>query len=87
MARTFEVNQMTISKAYSLLETQGVLERKRGKPMTVADTNTHRASAEKRLDLLRPALLDVVAQARQLAVPADEVLSELADLLEDDDER
>jgi GntR family transcriptional regulator len=30
------VNPMTISKAYSLLEAEGLLARHRGKPMTVA---------------------------------------------------
>ena len=36
LALSHAVNPMTISKAYSLLEAEGLLERQRGKPMTVA---------------------------------------------------
>jgi GntR family transcriptional regulator len=36
VAGHFEINPMTISKAYSLLEAMGVLERVRGKAMVVA---------------------------------------------------
>lgn len=36
VALTHAVNPMTISKAYSLLEAEGLLERQRGKAMTVA---------------------------------------------------
>ena len=36
LALKHAVNPMTISKAYSLLEAEGLLERNRGRPMTVA---------------------------------------------------
>ena len=36
LARQHAVNPMTVSKAYALLETEGLLERHRGEPMTVA---------------------------------------------------
>ena len=36
MAQEHTVHPMTISRAYSLLESEGLLERHRGKPMTVA---------------------------------------------------
>ena len=53
-AAFLEVNQMTISKAYSLLEAKGVLERNRGKRMAVAagQEKTHRV--KKRLELIMP---------------------------------
>jgi len=87
MARTFEVNQMTISKAYSLLEARGVLVRKRGKPMSIARTSPRPTSSEQRLDLLRPALMEAVKHARQLAITNDELLEELTKLLEADNAR
>jgi GntR family transcriptional regulator len=39
------VNAMTISKAYSLLQAEGLLQRQRGKPMTVA-ANTPESKGE-----------------------------------------
>ena len=36
LAQLHAVNPMTISKAFALLEAEGLLERNRGKPMTVA---------------------------------------------------
>src|SRR5215475_1084005 len=48
------VNPMTISKAYALLEAEGLLERNRGKPMTVASQPRARPSASRRLEQLEP---------------------------------
>ena len=36
LALQHAINPMTVSKVYSMLEAEGVLERNRGKPMTVA---------------------------------------------------
>ena len=85
MARTFEVNQMTISKAYSLLEARGVLERNRGKRMAVAAGPMPEQDTDQRLQLIRPALLEVVAQARQLALTNDELVAEFHRMLETND--
>ena len=43
------VNPMTISKAYSLLEAEGLLERNRGMPMTVASQSRNASPLTKRL--------------------------------------
>ena len=86
VAADLEINQMTISKAYSLLEAAGVLERQRGKPMTVAAGRRQARSTEKRLELIRPALEDVVTQANQLALPKDVILEEFKKLLEEENE-
>ncbi len=83
VAADLEINQMTISKAYSLLEAAGVLERQRGKPMTVAAGRRKARSTEKRLELIRPALKNVVTQANQLALPKDVILEEFTKLLEE----
>lgn len=86
VASQLEINQMTISKAYSLLEAAGVLERKRGKPMTVAASQGKTRSTAKRLDLIRPALKEVLTQANQLALPKDVILEEFKKLLEEENE-
>jgi GntR family transcriptional regulator len=42
------INPMTVSKVYTLLEAEGVLERHRGRPMTVAARPRACVPAEKR---------------------------------------
>lgn len=83
MASDFEVNQMTISKAYSLLEAKGFLERSRGKKMVVADNRENRGSLEERLQLIRPVLMEAVTQGKQLALPGDVILKEFRKILEE----
>jgi len=64
------VNPMTVSKAYALLEAQGLVERRRGRGMFVAD----RAVMVDRLDMLQPALEQAARVVRQLDIaPADAV--------------
>ena len=58
---------MTISKAYGLLERDGVLERNRGQPLTVANS-TAVASAEMRVEPLRQQLAAAATIARQLGI-------------------
>ena len=81
-ANYLEVNPMTISKAYSLLEATNVLERIRGKGMVVASNQKEQEDVDARLALLKPALTDAVTQARQLALPNEVVLNAFTALLE-----
>jgi len=57
---------MTISKAYSQLEAEGLLERRRGLSMRVAPQHQRAQSAATRVELLRPTLARAAAEARQL---------------------
>jgi len=81
VALEHSINPMTVSKAYSLLEAEGVLERPRGLGMVVAADRSV-APQRERLALLEPGLQAVVRQARELGVPADDVLARLRKLLE-----
>ena len=83
VAGYFEVNPMTISKAYSMLEALGVLERVRGKGMIVASAQAATPSIRKRMALLQPILREAATQANQLGLPADAVLQALAGYLEE----
>ena len=47
LALKHAINPMTVSKVYTLLEAEGVLERNRGKPMTVASTDAHAVAARR----------------------------------------
>ena len=80
VAGTYAINPMTVSKAYSQLETEGVLERLRGKGMAVASQTSAKASPD-RWQFIDPALDAVVRQARELELDPDAVLQRLAQKL------
>ena len=72
IAMTHAVNPMTVSKAYAQLEAEGLLERNRGKPMTVAAGRRTQASLTKRLKQVEPQVQQLVQAARQLELtPGD----------------
>lgn len=77
------INPMTVSKAYSQLEAEGLLERRRGKGMAIAARAVEAGSADRRWELLEPGLLAVVRQARELELPAAEVVGRLQRLMQD----
>lgn len=77
VAQAHAVNPMTISKAYALLEAEGVLERHRGKPMTVAAGRQSALSLAQRVRQLEPQAAQLVAAARQLEVPLRETLAQV----------
>lgn len=81
LALEHAVNPMTISKAYSILETEGLLVRQRGKPMQVAAENPLVKTKESRLAHLRPQLDSLVVAARQLEISDDALIKELKKLL------
>jgi GntR family transcriptional regulator len=71
------VNPMTISKAYSLLEVEGVLVRNRGKPMTVAAQSSLPAHPAARVWQLESQLDQLVLAARQLQLTQNELIKAL----------
>jgi GntR family transcriptional regulator len=83
MAEQHAINPMTVSRAYSQLEGEGVLERRRGIGMVVAGNRAISLSPDQRLRLLEPRLREVVREATDLglaAVPVCERLQELFDV-------
>ena len=80
------VNPMTISKAYSMLEAEGMLERNRGKPMTIAKQHRTHSQLSKRLEQLDPHLDQLVLAARQLQLSEAEVVKALRSRWEETDE-
>ncbi len=77
LAVAHAVNPMTISKAYTLLEAEGLLERNRGKPMTVASQSRAHSQLPKRLQQLEPLVDQVVLAARQLQLSEAELMKAL----------
>ena len=83
VAQDLQVNQMTVSKAYSLLERDGVVERVRGHGMRVNHKSPRRGTIKERQNELRPLLEQVAAQAYQLALTREQVLAALDPLLKE----
>ena len=81
LALEHAVNPMTISKAYSMLEMEGLLVRQRGKPMQVAEQNITTKTKESRLAHLQPQLEALVMAAKQLEISEDALIKELKKIL------
>jgi GntR family transcriptional regulator len=77
LAIKYAVNPMTVSKAYSLLESEGVLVRHRGKPMTVANRPQAQQLPIKRLKQLEPHVDQLILAARQLQLSQFDVVKAL----------
>lgn len=84
VAQALALNPMTVSKAYGLLEMDGLLTRRRGLGMIVAAGAGQGACAAERAELLRPALERAAADARQLGLDADSVLALFAHILKEE---
>ncbi len=82
VAAAHAINPMTVSKAYSQLETEGVLERLRGKGMVVAGSVRRAQPLSERLSQLEPLLREAAQRAHELELPGDKVLARLRQLME-----
>jgi GntR family transcriptional regulator len=85
-AEGLQINPMTVSKAYSLLERDGVLVRDRGHGMRVVQPAVKGGIRERREEL-KGLLKDVVVKAHQLGLDTDEVLNLLKPMLEESDKK
>jgi GntR family transcriptional regulator len=72
LAAQLNVNPMTVSKAYTLLETEGLVQRRRGVGLFVAEVQTDQKSRTK-TNMLEQILAKAVTTAVQLDVPEHEV--------------
>jgi GntR family transcriptional regulator len=85
LALAHTINPMTVSKVYARLESEGVLERNRGKPMTVAARARAQAPYSARLAAIEQPLEHLVLAARQLELDADAVIEALREKWEKSD--
>lgn len=83
VAQSLALNPMTVSKAYSLLEMEGVLARRRGLGMIVAGRPGASHSTASRAALLRPTLERAALEARQLELDPDTVVSLFIQILKE----
>ena len=77
------VNPMTVSKAFGLLEEEGVLVRRPGRPHIVRRREGDAVQAS-RIEQLEEALRPVVTKTRQLDVDPEDAVSAFRRLLEDE---
>ena len=77
LALKHAINPMTVSKVYTLLEAEGVLERHRGKPMTVAARRRVQAPVAARMKEIEPHLENLVLAGRQLELDPQDIVEAL----------
>ena len=82
VAGELQVNPMTVSKAYSILEREGVLEMVRGQGMRLKAPAVNGTVRDRR-QALKPLLEQVVATAFQLSLSPRDVMRLLEPMLED----
>jgi GntR family transcriptional regulator len=86
LALQHTINPMTVSKVYSLLEAEGVLERNRGKPMTVAKPARDQSPLAKRMEQIEPQIEHLVLAARQLELDEKDVVKTFHNAWEETDD-
>ncbi len=79
------VNPMTVSKAYSYLEKEGVLERRPGLPLVVRQRDEGEL-ASGRLEQLRRNLAPAVTVVRQLGIEPETAARVLGEMLDEERE-
>lgn len=73
VATNLEVNPMTVSKAYGLLEERGYLTRLRGKGMVVAQRD-EAVSQQEKFTMLNKMIEELLTQAQQMGVNKQEII-------------
>ena len=75
------VNPMTVSKAYSILEREGVVDRRPGMPLVIRLRRGRNVQRE-RVEQLRSALVPAVRAAQQLEIDPEEAVEQFRDMLD-----
>ena len=76
------LNPMTVSKAYGFLEVEGIVERRRGLPLTVKSLRPEEIQVQK-LDRFRQSLTSIITIARQLGIEKSQALRIFGQMLDD----
>src|ERR1700722_7575823 len=80
VAEQLQINPMTVSRAYSLLEMQEIVELVRGQGMRVRPPGQS-SNGKARQQAIEPLLREVAEKARQLSLTPRQVLDQLGPLL------
>jgi GntR family transcriptional regulator len=82
VAQAAEINPMTVSKAYSRLEVEGLVERVRGQGMRIRQPAVTGRVADRK-DEFAEALAPAIHRAQQLGLTSDQIRSVVDSLLKD----
>jgi GntR family transcriptional regulator len=82
VAKSADINPMTVSKAYSKLESDGIVERVRGQGMRVVESKP-KGSRNLRREQLRELLAPALHRAAQLGLTEEEIREVFRTLLEE----
>ncbi len=77
VASEFQINPMTVSKAYNLLEERNILERVRGVGMRILKKEDNRGDNSEKLNMIRPSIKEIVIAAGQLKISKQELKNEI----------
>jgi GntR family transcriptional regulator len=75
LAQSLAVNPMTVSKAFGLLAKEGLLTRRRGLSMVVAEQHRRAQPPSDRVELLRPTIERAAQEARELQLSPQQALT------------
>ena len=82
LASRLEINMMTVSKAYSRLEAEGILQRSRGKGMTVKQASPT-GTVSQRQKQLENLVTPLITRGKQLDLTDEQILNLVKKLLKD----
>ena len=82
MATELSINPMTISKAYSKLESDGIVDRVRGKGMAIREIEAT-GTAKQRMQELKPLMEQSVVRGRQLGLTDEQIQAVVKTLLQE----
>ena len=84
LAESLEVNMMTVSKAYTRLESDGVVTRVRGRGMIIASqAGSAMARVKDRQETLRPLVKQAVVRGLQLKLTDRQIMAVVESVLRD----
>ena len=86
VAAEYTVNPTTISKAYGLLELEGLVQRNRGKPMTIAPLRRNQQALARRLRQIEAQVDSLVLAARQLDLQAADLTTLIKQKMQEEDD-
>jgi GntR family transcriptional regulator len=75
------LNPMTISKAYSYLERDGVIERRPGRPLVVKAVEGEQEIRDRKMSQLREAIAPTITVIKQLGIQEGEAVRVFSEML------
>jgi GntR family transcriptional regulator len=83
VAADLKINHLTVMKGYQLLVDEGLVEKKRGQGMFVADGAVGQLKSNQRQDFIEQQIPSIASKLQQLDIPLDEFINQLKQHAED----